>query len=125
MYCSKCGTRVDNARFCPKCGTEQTGSLYPESSPNIKKPSNYLFLSIIVTIFCCIPFGIVSLIYSSKVDSLYSVGSYKEAKKASDKALMWSLLGIGIIVFVYFLYFLLVVLCGISLFNFGSDTFTL
>lgn len=58
------------------------------------KPSSYLWLSILTTLFCCIPFGIVGIVYSGKVDGLWMQGRYDEAAKSSKKALTWSLIGI-------------------------------
>lgn len=52
-------------------------------------PSTYLVWSILTMLFCCIPTGIVAIIYSSKVSSCYSSGDYAGARKASDAAAMW------------------------------------
>lgn len=58
----------------------------------IAKPNNYLALSIIA-LFGGI-FGIISLIYSSKVDTLYANGSYTEAISASNRAKTWAIVSI-------------------------------
>lgn len=52
-------------------------------------PSTYLVWAILSTICCCIPTGIVALIYASKVSPLYSRGDYAGAKAASEKACWW------------------------------------
>lgn len=54
------------------------------------KPDNYLVWAILTTLFCCLPFGIVSIVYASKVDSLYSSQDYFGAKAASDNAKKWA-----------------------------------
>ena len=36
-----------------------------------QRPNSYLALAIISTILCCLPTGIVSIIYATKVNSLY------------------------------------------------------
>ena len=36
-------------------------------------PDNYLVWAILSTVLCCVPFGIVSIIQSSKVSSAYAV----------------------------------------------------
>lgn len=54
------------------------------------KPDNYLVWAILTTLFCCLPFGIVSIVYASKVDNLYSARDYYGAKDASDKAKKWA-----------------------------------
>ena len=66
------------------------------------KPNNHLAWAILSTLFCCLPLGIVSIVYSSKVDGLYNAGdikgAYDAASKASNYALWGTILGfIGII----------------------------
>ena len=69
----------------------------PEIPP--LKPSNWLVYSILATICCCLPFGIVGIIFTARVDSLYYNGMYAEAEKAAKKAKTWTLLSffIGLI----------------------------
>ena len=55
------------------------------------KPDNYLVWAILTTLLCCLPFGIVSIVYSSKVDSLYYAGDYISAQQAADKAKKWAM----------------------------------
>ncbi|MDR2815958.1 MAG: CD225/dispanin family protein [Proteiniphilum sp.] len=59
------------------------------------KPSNWLWQSIVATIFCCIPFGIVGIVHAVKVDSLYFNGQYRESEQMARKAKMWTLISIG------------------------------
>lgn len=51
-----------------------------------ERPSTYLVWSIIVTILCCIPFGVVAIIYSSKAGRKADMGDYKGARKAAEVA---------------------------------------
>lgn len=68
----------------------------PQMSPQgMTKPQNWLWLSICTTLLCCLPIGIVSIIYSSKVDSSWNQGNYQGAIESSDKAKMWALIGVG------------------------------
>lgn len=39
---------------------------------NLQKPDNNLVWGILVTILCCLPFGIVSIIKASSVDNLWA-----------------------------------------------------
>lgn len=64
--------------------------------PNMRKPQSYLWLAILSTLFCCLPFGIVSIVYASKVDSAWAQGDYAEAESNSDKAKMWGLIAVGL-----------------------------
>ena len=74
---------------------------------------NYLWQSIVVTLFCCLPFGIAAIVFASKVDTLRASGNIAEATEASRKAKMWCWwsfgLGLGFIV----LYLMLVVFAGL------------
>ena len=47
------------------------------------QPKNYLVESILVTIFCCQPFGIAGIVFASQVNSKYANGDYEGALKAS------------------------------------------
>ena len=46
-------------------------------------PKNWLIESILVTLLCCLPFGIVGIIFATKVDTLWSTGQYDAAEQAS------------------------------------------
>lgn len=78
------------------------------------KPSNYLVWSIITTIFCCLPLGIVAIIQSTKVDSLYSTGQFPAALKASEDAKKWNIWGMASAALVFVGYILLFVVVGIA-----------
>ena len=60
------------------------------------RPSNYLALAIVSTILCCLPAGIVSIVYATKVNSEYADGNYEAAERASKNAKTWGLVSIGI-----------------------------
>jgi len=79
-----------------------------------QRPGSYLALAIISTILCCLPTGIVSIIYATKVNSLYEDGNYSEAIKASKNAKTWGLVSIGIAVLGWVLYILIF---GIAMFG--------
>lgn len=61
--------------------------------PNIP---NYLWQSIVVTIFCCWPFGIPAIVYAAKVDGLKSRGDIAGAMAASASAKTWCMVAGGI-----------------------------
>lgn len=66
-------------------------SSYASDSGVSAPPSNYLVLGILTTIFCCLPFGIVSIVFSSKVNSLWARGDFEGARVASVKARRYGL----------------------------------
>jgi len=57
---------------------------------------NYLVQSILVTLCCCLPFGIAAIVFAAKVDGLASSGRIAEAQEASRKAKMWCWIGFGL-----------------------------
>ena len=50
--------------------------------------------AILSTLFCCLPLGIVSIIYAAKVNKLYRTGDYQGAQDAADKAKKYALYGV-------------------------------
>ena len=136
MFCKNCGTELsDGARFCPNCGCDQSsGSAFRPYGGQARrdmygqsKPSTYLVLSILVTIFCCVPFGIIGIVYASKVDSCWNNGLEDEARENSRKARNWALWGMGLVVLFYVIYLLLIALGVVAAFwtedFFSSDIY--
>lgn len=60
------------------------------------KPQSYLWLGIATTLLCCLPAGIVSIVFANKVDNLWNQGDHQGAKEASDKAKMWGIISAGV-----------------------------
>jgi hypothetical protein len=58
-----------------------------------REPENYLVWAILCTILCCLPLGIVSIVYSTKVSGLWVQGRYAEALAAADNAKKWAIIG--------------------------------
>lgn len=52
-------------------------------------PDTYFAWAIVLTLMCCLPAGIVAVVYSSSVESRYSIGDYEGALKASERAKIW------------------------------------
>ncbi|MDF7814258.1 CD225/dispanin family protein [Hymenobacter sp. YC55] len=59
------------------------------TSPTGIPPKNWLVESVLVTIFCCLPFGIVAIVNAANVNSRLSVGDYAGAQAASVNAGKW------------------------------------
>lgn len=62
-------------------------------NPLNNPPKNWLVESILVTIFCCLPFGIAGIVFASQVNSKYQMGDYSGALKASQDAAKWTKIG--------------------------------
>ena len=81
-------------------------------------PKTWLTESILVTLLCCLPLGVVSLINSSKVETYYAQKNYRQAQEASDSAKKWLKIGVISMAILLFLYLLIyVVIFGVILSN--------
>ena len=74
-------------------------------------PSNLVW-AIVSTILCCLPTGIVAIVYACKVDNLYLMGDYQGAVEASNKARNWALGGLIASIVFYFVYILVLLSVG-------------
>jgi len=106
MYCKKCGNQNDdNAYKCIKCGEVlqqgNTSGVVPVTIPN------YLAQSILVTLFCCLPFGIPAIVYSAQVNGKIQAGDIPGAVDSSSKAKMWGWIsfGVGLLVSICYVIF--------------------
>ncbi|RLT04291.1 MAG: CD225/dispanin family protein [Planctomycetota bacterium] len=63
------------------------------SRPNIP---NHLVKAIISTLCCCLPFGIVAIVFAAQVNGKLDAGDYAGAQKASQEANKWGNISIGI-----------------------------
>lgn len=68
------------------------------------QPKTWLVESILVTLFCCLPFGIVGIVNAAKVNSLYASGNIETAQQASATAAKWTKIGfiVGIVVIIVY-----------------------
>ena len=112
MYCPQCGTQnADNAGFCSKCGQNFGGAVAQPTPQGVVIPPgpapqipNYLVPAILVTIFCCLPAGIVSIIYAAQVNTKLAAGDILGAQAASKNAKTWCIISVVAIFVVGFLY---------------------
>ena len=117
MYCKNCGTEIaDGSRFCTNCGFDQQEAGPRDVSRygnNGQRPNTYLVLAILVTLFCCLPFGIIGIIYAARVDSAWNSGYYEDARIFSRKAKNWSLWGIAVL-FLFWIAYIILILAGVT-----------
>lgn len=75
--------------------SEKVGYIPPPPPPgpwgaptpsNGAPPDSYLLWAILSTIFCCLPLGVVSIVFAAKVSSLHAGGDVAGALDASNKA---------------------------------------
>ena len=124
MNCPNCGTNnLDNATICANCGRPLTGAAQTYTPPPPPSPSygassagaavggapiqNYLWQSIVVTLCCCLPLGVVGIIFAAQVNSKLAAGDVAGAQEASQKAKMFTMIGfvIGLVVWLAYLLF--------------------
>ncbi|MFL5386566.1 MAG: CD225/dispanin family protein [Longimicrobiaceae bacterium] len=71
-------------------GGTPAGASPPQQIPN------YLVHAILVTLCCCLPFGIVSIIYATQVNAKRDAGDIAGAMEASNNAKKWAMIGAGV-----------------------------
>ena len=116
MFCQACGhENSDDARFCGNCGREtraqaaaggQPAQQYSRpagggyASSGIREPRphvpNHLVWAISVTLVCCLPTGIVAIVYAAQVNGRLRRGDYEGAKRASDRAMTWAIVSVAL-----------------------------
>ena len=57
-------------------------------------PSTNMVWAIVATVLCCVPFGIVAIVYANKVTKLYKAGNIYGAKSASETSMWWTIAAI-------------------------------
>lgn len=71
----------------------------PPMNPSARPaPNNFLVPAILATLFCCLPTGIVGIIYANEVNTKLLGGDYAGALAASSKAKMWTYISVGLAV---------------------------
>jgi hypothetical protein len=57
---------------------------------------NNLVWAILATLCCCLPFGIVAIVYAARVDTKVAAGDLQGAKSDADNAKLWSWISFGL-----------------------------
>ena len=74
----------------------------------------YLILSIISTVCCCLPFGIVGIVFSVKINSAMNAGNYEEAVQDAKMAKIWTIVSFVVGLLFGIVYFVLGIMAGID-----------
>jgi hypothetical protein len=96
--------------WTPPPGTETPGSI-----------PNYLVLSII-SLFCCLPLGIVAVIFAAQVNNKVAAGDTAGALDASKKAKMFSYIALGLGLAGIICYVLFFLIMGVGMGIAGSSS---
>lgn len=78
-----------------------------------RPPKTYLVESILVTLFCCLPFGIAGIVNAAKVESRFYAGDVEGANMAAADAKKWIKIGLIVSVIGWILYLLFFVVLGV------------
>ncbi|MBU2551742.1 MAG: CD225/dispanin family protein [Proteobacteria bacterium] len=105
MYCPQCGTEnAEGTAHCIQCGAALEGGQVFQPPGGAPQPlvKNHLVWSILVTLFCCLPFGIVAIVKSAGVNTLVAAGDYQGAieKANSAKKWIWISFAVGLVVII-------------------------
>lgn len=99
--CPQCGFSTQPAAEQVTVTVNQNQNQNQDRSQNqsrshtpVEKPSNFLAQSILLTILCCVPFGIPAIIFASQVDALWNKGDFDRALHARAQAKKWCLIGL-------------------------------
>lgn len=79
-----------------------------------QRPDNYLVWAILSTVLCCVPFGIVAIVKSTKVDTLWNDGRYDEAVRSSQDAKKWAIIAAVSSAVVCLIYLLIIAIAAIA-----------
>ena len=82
-----------------------------------QKPVNwvpYLILSIISTLCCCLPFGVVGIMFSAKINSAMLAGNLEEAQSNAKMARIWIIVSFSIGLLTWLIYMALIVTGAVS-----------
>jgi len=79
-----------------------------------KPPKSWLIESILVTLFCCLPLGIVGIVNATRVESRFYAGDVAGSNQASADAGKWTKIGFWVGLGVGVLYVIIVVVFGVG-----------
>ncbi|MGE0217096.1 CD225/dispanin family protein [Mycolicibacterium sp.] len=98
------------------------GSYPPPQPQGAAQPSTYLVFAILTTLFCCLPFGVVSIVKASQVNGLWAQGRYADAQAASDAAKKWAIWSAVAGIVVAIIYGILIAVGAVSM-DFETTTY--
>ena len=100
----------------PPPGAPPPGGPPPGQQPaGVQKPASNLVWAILTTLFCCLPFGVVSIVFAARVDSAFANGDYAGAESASQNAKRWAIFSALAAIILWILGVFFIVVIGVSL----------
>lgn len=74
--------------------------------------SNNLVWAILSTLFCCLPLGIVSIVFAAQVNTKLAAGDVAGARESADKAKKWAIYSVIAWVVLVVLYLIFIFALG-------------
>ena len=97
MNCPKCGNpNPEGASACGACGAPLASSFSAAPGDTGQPISNYLIPAIFATVCCCLPLGIVSIVYAAQVNGKLAAGDVAGARQSAGNAKMWFWISLGL-----------------------------
>lgn len=94
----------------PEISISKTIDTPVKATINQQPPKTWLTESILVTLLCCMPFGVVGIVNAAKVESRFYAGDIEGANRYSAEAGKWTKVSFWIGILVIVLYVIFVVL---------------
>jgi hypothetical protein len=86
--------------------------------------SNNLVWAILSTLFCCLPLGIVSIVFAAQVNTKLAAGDVVGARESADKAKKWAIYSVIAWVVLVVLYLIFIfALGGLGMMQQSSTTY--
>ena len=76
-------------------GQQQPQYGAPPTHQSLNQIPNYLVHSILATLLCCPPTGIVGIVFATQVSGKVAAGDLAGAKKSSDQAKLWTIISVA------------------------------
>ena len=92
------------------------GNPQPQTPNGQVMPPNYLVWSILVTLLCCLPGGIVAIVYSTQVSPRFLQGDYEGANASSRNARKWAIISAVAGAVIGIIYAIIIAVTGASAF---------
>lgn len=105
-FCSACGAKTKAEQIlCIECGASPNAGFAGAS----QTVNNQMVKAILVTVLCCLPFGIVAIIKSSEVNGKLAVGDIVGAQMSASSSSDWSNMAIifGLIFGIFYFFILM------------------
>jgi hypothetical protein len=74
--------------------------------PPFAKPSTHMVWAVLSAIFCCLPLGVVAVVYAAQVNTKWATGDWIGAAESSERAKTWAQIALVTGILAIILYYL-------------------